>query len=97
VSDKRQPLVTDFLMLETGLALWFWLPYVTSVTLNVIWERWPHIGLAWFGAWMASPVLTLVGLLMVPRALRVQAGWLQVLIGSLLAASIWYQFTRMEF
>jgi hypothetical protein len=97
VSERRQPRPSDFLLFEAALALWFWVPYAADRWLNVVWERWPWLGLVWFGSWIASPVLTLVGLLMVPRALRVPGGWVQVVVGILLASSLWYQLTRMEF
>ena len=95
--EQRRRFASDFLILELAVAAWFWLPYPLSGVLDGIWDRWPLLGLVWFGVWIASPILTLVGLLMVPRALHTRGGWAQVLVGSLVAATIWYQVSRMEF
>jgi uncharacterized membrane protein YraQ (UPF0718 family) len=56
----------------------------------------PAMAAVLFALWMACPVLTLVGLLMLRRALRVPFGWAQVLASLSIAATIWWQFTRIE-
>jgi hypothetical protein len=99
VAEKGQRRITDFLVLETLLATWFWLPYQVAIVTDRSWIRLtrPWIGEIWFGLWIASPFLTLVGLLMIPRALLTPGGWVQVAAGTLFALSIWYQFRRFEF
>jgi hypothetical protein len=103
VAEKGPRRITDFLVLEAALALWFWLPYPVAIAPGPVSATRlagggsvPLLGAAWFALWVASPYVALVGLLMVPRALRTPGGWVQVVTGSLLGASIWYQFTRVE-
>jgi hypothetical protein len=97
VEQTRKVRLSDVLIYEAALALWFWLPYRVTVVPDSVSRRWPWIELVWFAAWISSPILTLVGLLAVPRALRVRGGWLQVIVAWLLALSIWYQASRIEF
>jgi hypothetical protein len=56
----------------------------------------PAFAAVLFALWMACPPLTLIGLLMLRRALRVSLGWAQALASLAIAATIWYQFTRIE-
>ena len=88
--------MSDFLKLEMATAAWFWLPYLWPSGFSTI-DRWPLLSLLWFGVWISSPLVTLVGALMVRRASRQRLRWLQIAVGLALAASVWFQCSRMEF
>ena len=93
----RHATLTDVLIYEAAIALWFWLPYRVTVIPDALREHWPVVELAWFATWISSPLLTLVGVLGIPRALKVPGGWLQVIVAGLLAYSVWWQAARIEF
>ena len=88
--------MSDFLKLEIATAAWFWLPYAVPSGMHLA-DRWAIVGLTWFVAWIASPFVTMVGALMIPRAWRQPAGWLQILLGLGLAGSVWYGCSRIRF
>ena len=88
--------MSDFLKLEMAMAAWFWLPYVMPSGTSLP-DRWAIVGLMWFVAWIASPFVMLAGALMIPRAWRQPAGWLQILLGLGLAGSVWYGCSRIRF
>ena len=85
--------VADCLKLELGLAVVFWMPYALP-ELGVL--DWPYLGIAWFGLWVACPLLTLVGLFTLPRDWTLRWGWPQIALATMLAGSIWWKFSTVE-
>jgi hypothetical protein len=85
--------IADCLKLELGLAAVFWLPYALPST--DVFDR-PYLGMAWLGLWAACPLLTLLGLLTLPRDWELRWGWPQILLAAILASSIWWRFAKVE-
>jgi hypothetical protein len=87
--------IAPVLVYETLVAAYFWSAFVIDGTW---WEssRWPVIGLLPFAVWLACPFLTLAGLLMVPRSIGARFAWVQIVLATILAASVWYRFTQLR-